>query len=203
MQHPDFERAFASDEKVITIGTLGLPSGSVVACDPYFCAGAQPFMRSVKTGESAVQLRLAKSQLGERIAIARLLIRPDMEPAAFEPATRAGDAGTFSVDSGTASYMDEVTRQAFAEHLAKYYRKNPDGNYYGDVIDAEFRKSSADPNNPGDAGKWALHRIPGTELTVAMFASGLGDGSYNSWWGLSTSGDVVSLLTDFGILDKR
>jgi hypothetical protein len=200
--HPrDYKRAFAADADVIDIGKLDLPSGSVVACDPYFCASAHPFSRHVPAGKYEVQVcRKTSPEWGERIALARLHILPDVNAVAFEPATRGvGDAGRFFVDSGIASYMDDVTRVVFAEHLANYYRSHPDGNYYADVIEAELKKSSADPDNPLDSGKWTLHRVPGTELTVAMFASGLGDGWYTSWWGLSESGDVVSLVTDFGL----
>jgi hypothetical protein len=129
-----------------------------------------------------------------------LCIRLD-EAVAFEPATRGiGDSGRFFVDSGIACYMDDVTRTAFAEVLTNYYRTNPTGNYYTDVLNAEFKASGSDADDPFDLGKWNLHRVPGTELNVAMFASGLGDGWYSSWWGLGESGDVVSLVTDFGLM---
>jgi hypothetical protein len=96
--------------------------------------------------------------------------------------------------------MDEVTRTALTKVLADYHRKFPKGNYYTDVLAGEFKKSAIDPDNPLDLGMWNLHRVPATELNVAMFASGMGDGRYQSWWGLADSGNVVSLVIDFGLV---
>jgi Protein of unknown function (DUF4241) len=202
MPHPRYERAFASDTDVVTIGKLDLPSGRVVVCDPYLCAEAHSFSRLAPPGEYDVQVRrLNSSEWGERIAFARLLIRPGDAVASFELATRgAGDSGRFLVNSGVASYMDDVTRVVFAEVLVNYYGRNPGGNYYTDVLEAEFKKSAVDQTNPLDPGRWNLHRLPGTELSVAMFASGLGDGAYQSWWGFAASGHLVSLVTDFLLL---
>jgi hypothetical protein len=33
-----------------------------------------------------------------------------------------------------------------------------------------------------------------------MFQSGLGDGTYQSYWGLAESGEIVALITDFGLI---
>ena len=71
--------------------------------------------------------------------------------------------------------------------------------YYTDVLGPEMEKS-ADPSDPADPGRWAVHRVPGSELEVAVFAAGLGDGAYRSWWGLGAGGQAVSLVTDFGLL---
>ena len=103
------------------------------------------------------------------------------------------------MDSGVASYMDEVTRAAFAEVLANHYRKHPDGNYYSDVLEAEFKRS-ARPDDPEDLGRWNVHLLPGTDLNIVMFSGGLGDGRYESWWGVGENGGVVSLVTDFRLL---
>lgn len=202
MAHPQYERMFASEADVVTIGKLALPSGRVVVCDPFFCASATSLSRPVPPGEYDVQLRrFTSSELGERIALARLLIGPGEPAVSFDIATRGpGDSRQVLVSSGIASYMDEVTRAAFAEVLVNYYRKHPDGNYYTDVLADEFKKSVLNRDNPHDPGQWNLHRLPGTELNVAMFASGLGDGSYASCWGLAATGEVVSLITDFGLL---
>ena len=201
MAHPQYEHAFASEADVITIGNLVLPSGLVVVCDPYFCVDAHYFSRRVPPGEYNVQVRrLTSPEWGERIALARLLIRPGEAVVSFEFATRgAGDSGRFLIDSGVASYMDEVTRAAFADVLASYYENHLEGNYYTDVLQSEFKRSALDQDNPLDRGNWNLHRVPGTELNIAMFASGLGDGAYVSWWGLAASGEVVYLVTDFGL----
>jgi hypothetical protein len=135
------------------------------------------------------------------VALAKLILRPAKRAASFELATREpGDSGQFIVGSGMASFMDEVTRTAFARLLADYYAQHPSGNYYTDVLEREFKRSAANRDDPLEAGLWNIHRIPRTQSKIAMFASGLGDGGYRSWWGLGPDGEVVSLITDFGLL---
>ena len=196
MAQADYDAAFAKGEDVISIGKLHLPSGRVVACDPFFAADARPFQRAVDPGDYEVQLRRVTSpEWGDRIALARLLVHPRTKAASFESA-----GGGYSVDSGIGSFMDDETRAAFSALQMKFYQEHRSGNYYTDVLEKEFKKSAKQQDDPLDVGAWALHRVSGTKLNIAMFASGLGDGAYASWWGLSAGGDVVSLVTDFGLL---
>ena len=201
MSQHTYDDEFAAPHEVITLGGLLLPSGRVAACDPYFCASATPFARRVSPGGYEVQLRRVRSEeWGRRIALARIVFRPGARARAFEPAATEGGVGAYFVDSGVGSFMDETTRQAFAELLANYYRANPRGNYYTDVLAAEFKRSADDPDDPGDIGRWNMHNLPGSGLNVAMFGSGLGDGSYESFWGVGEDGEATSLVTDFKIL---
>lgn len=202
MSNLTYEEAFASPHQVVTVGKLHLPSGKIVACDPYFCANAAPFTRQVAPGNYDVQLYLSNShEWGQRIALARILFRPGATAVAFEEAFKPdADSSGYFVDSGVGSFMDELTREKFAEVLAKFYRSHPMGNYYTDVLAKEFKRNAANLQNPNDLGKWNLHKLPDSDLKVAMFASGLGDGYYESYWGLSEDGTIVSLITDFKIL---
>lgn len=202
MAHRQYENLFAPEADLLTIGKVTLPTGRVVVCDPFFCGDATCLSREVPPGEYDVQLRNLASELGQRIALARLVIRPNESATSFEMATYgADDSGHFFVNSGLASYMDERTRVAFADLLSDHYRKQSHANYYDDVLAQEFKKNAVNVGDPLDAGAWNLHRLPGAELNVAIFASGLGDGAYQSWWGLANSGEIVSLVTDFGLLD--
>ena len=198
----EYEGAFAPNADVTTIGKLGLPSGHLVACDPYFCAEARSFSRTVPPGNYEVQLQRSTSkEWGERIAFSRLVIQPHVAVASYELATRSpSDHGRIAIEAGVAAYMDDTARTAFASVLAHYSEQDPKKNYYIDVLQAEIKRSAVDPENEFDLGKWALHRVPGTQMHIAVFASGLGDGWYKSWWGLSGAGEVASLITDFGIL---
>lgn len=202
MNHLSYEEAFNAAQQVINIGKLHLPSGKVAACDPFFCASAVPFSLKVSPGDYEVQLRSVDSpEWGQRIALARILFTPGKRAIAFEKALKEGtDSSGYFVDSGLGSFMDELTRQAFAEALAEFYRANPAGNYYDDVLAAEFKRNAADAQDPQDIGRWNLHYLPGSKLNVAMFATGLGDGFFESFWGRNEDGEITSLVTDFGIL---
>lgn len=200
MPQPDFDDGFPNAEQ-ITVGRLDLPTGRIVACDPFFCADAQCFSRSVAPGTYDVNVvRVASPEWGVRIALAQLQIMPGVVAARYETATRGiGDSGLFYIHSGIASYMDEETRVEFGDVLKRYYETHPGGNYYTDILEAEFKRSAIDRDDPFDVGQWNLHRPGGSTQRVAMFSSGLGDGGYTSSWGLSGSGEVVSLVTEFGL----
>ena len=201
MNHLIYEQAFASVHQVITIGKLHLPSGKVVACDPYFCVNAVPFLRTVKPGNYEVQLyRINSQEWGQRIALARILFKPGRTTVFAKALRQCTDSNGYFVDSGIGSFMDALTCQSFAEVFAEYYRSNPHSNYYTDILAAEFKRNAINPQDPNDIGKWNLHYLPNSELNVAMFASGLGDGFFESFWGLNEDGEITSLVSDFRIL---
>jgi uncharacterized protein DUF4241 len=201
MTPTSYDDAFVSSRcEVLTIGTLNLPSGKVVACDPFFCYAGAAFDATVRPGRYEVQLCRAESQgFGKRIALARLLLTSEVKATTYEKAVSATATG-YVVESGLGSFMDELTRQQFAAVLARHYDNAPDANYYDDKLAAELKKSALNPDDPDDTGTWAMHALPGSELNVAIFASGMGDGTYESFWGFDSNRQIVSLTTDFQIL---
>jgi hypothetical protein len=198
----NLDKLFCSDGQILSLGLLHLPSGRIVASDPFFAGIALPFGRTVPPGDYEVQLCMVTlPSFGERVALARVLFQPGKRPVRFEEALKEyADSSRYYVEAGLGSFMDEVTRTQFVEKMARFYHERPEGNYYTDVLAAEFKKSAVRPDDPRDVGKWNMHVLPGSGLNVAMFASGLGDGSYASYWGLDDAGQIVSLTTDFGIL---
>jgi hypothetical protein len=202
MTEPTYAEIFASGDDIVTAGKLHLPTGRIVACDPYFCANALPFDRAVPAGEYDVQLyRTHSAEWGIRFAYARVLLRPAETIAYAKAVFEGADSGAYAVDSGVGSLMDEAARAAFAHQLAQYYRANPCGNYYTDILQHEYRSGSGELAEP-DSGRaqWALHRLPGSDLNVAIFSSGLGDGYFESYWGLAADEEPTFLVTDFGLL---
>ena len=189
-------------KELINMGSLQVPTGQLVACDPFMCAGSAPFTRRVPPGTYAVRLRRTDLQeAGWRIALAMLIIDPDEPAVSIEEAElEQGGADGYFVDSGLGALMDEAARAQLSAVLAAFFRAEPKGNYYDDVLAAEFKHSADDPGDPDDIGQWNMHSLPGTRLNVAMFASGMGDGAYRSYWALGKDGKPVALVTDFGIL---
>ena len=198
-----YDDAFDSSPEVLQIGPLDLPSGQVVACDPFFAGIATPFQRAVPPGQYHVQLRRTElPDEGLRIALVRVVFAPTERAVAYERATRMGiDSNRYSVESGLGSYMDESTRHEFVDVMARYYKQNPDGNYYAAVLADKFRKSALYPDDPDDPGSWAVHVFRAAGPNVVMFASGLGDGAYESFWGIGRRNQIVSLVTDFRLLE--
>jgi hypothetical protein len=202
MTKQEYENAFQNPNVLINVGKLKLDSGKIVACDPYNMRDATYFSFFVPPGNYDVQLvEISLPDYGERIAYARILFIPGDEMASMELA-RCSNPMNHIVGSGLSSFMDEVTRAEFARIFEKFYGDHPKGNYYTDINQAEFKKS-AKTTAPGDDGNWAMHWLPGSELNVAMFSSGLGDGEYRSYWARNKYGKIVALVTDFGIVSKK
>jgi hypothetical protein len=192
------DRGEVDREGYRTLGMLAVPSGALVACDPFFAPEALPFARCVSPGAYPVQLRRVVLQSwGPRVAQARVLFLPDVSVHAREVAERSSGSGRYLVSSGLGSFMDEASRARFSQVLAAFYRNRPAGNYYTDVLESEFERSATtDTPRAGDA---LLHDLPGEALNVAMFASGIGDGAYASYWALDREGRCISLVTDFEV----
>jgi len=197
----DYDQAFAATE-ITAIGPVHLPTGSVVACDPYFADGAEPFLRKSARGIFQVEIGMVQStEWGKRVALARMVFQPGVQAVTFQPAVKdaEGTSGYF-VEAGVGCFMDEAARDALVRAFAAFYERNPQGNYYADVLCAEFKKNAVNPEDPTDTGEWILYHVPGSDLEVAIFTSGLGDGWYESWWGLDRDGQITSLVTDFGLI---
>jgi hypothetical protein len=189
----------------VDVGVLPVPTGKIVICDPFFCASAVPLLESIEPGSYPVRLhRLMVPGWGRRIGAAELVVRSHGAIAAFRPATSASEeTARYFVESGLGSFMDELIRIEFAETLAQFYRNSPSGNYYGDVLEPEFRALCDNPADPFDAGDRNMHAYSDDgHARVAMFSSGLGDGTYESYWGLGEHGEVLSLFTNFLVLSR-
>lgn len=179
----------------LDIGLLGVPSGRIVACDPFVCDGIEAFSRRVPAGKFPVQLAMAEMPDDERVAFARILfadrpavrwemaLRPGQTLAALKPGYIHG----YGVDTGTGAFMDAVTHAPYMAATA------------GEA--ATERLVAALNAAPVASRTWLLR--PFGQANVAMFSSGWGDGFYASYFGLDETGRVVALVTDFGVVEWR
>ncbi|MEU5044205.1 DUF4241 domain-containing protein [Streptomyces griseorubiginosus] len=180
-------------------GELDLPTGQVVASDPFVYLGSgdiEPFTVSVPPGRYRVEAAVAT--LGRpdeppadrphlRVAAARLVIRaepttswelalrPDQDPAELGDDEFYG----YGVDAGTGCFYDAAAEEAFPEAQEDE----------GPLWDA-FENSDWSPGPH-------LVTSPSTGHTLVAFTSGWGDGFYPTWIGRSASGEVTCFLTDF------
>lgn len=173
------------------IGRLRIPSGQLLACDPFFCETARPFAARVPRGEFPLQLALARFGREERVALARLSFLPEpvvrWEPARLQGgAAGPGDAAGYGVDSGTGAFMDLAAWQEVVRRMAREPQAFSE-RLYGEL-----------DRNDAPARAWAVLRLgPGS---MALFSSGWGDGGYASYWGYDRRGRLAALLTDFQVL---
>ncbi|AWW37362.1 MULTISPECIES: DUF4241 domain-containing protein [Streptomyces] len=180
-------------------GELDLPTGQVVACDPFVYLGSgdvEPFTATVAPGRYRVEAAVAT--LGEpgepesddphrRVAAARLVIRD--EPATtWELALLPGqdlaeleddEFFGYGVDAGTGCFYDAAAEKGFPE------TEGDEGPLWDAFQDSDWSA--------------VVHLVtsPDTGNTVAAFTSGWGDGAYPTWIGRTASGEITCFLTDF------
>jgi hypothetical protein len=196
-----------------TVGNVSAPTGRIVACDPFACSDAPAFASEVPPGTYPVLVAIAQFDCsgGERIAAA-LLRLSDAPPVRWEPARWEGDpanatseaddetrgasavddaavTNAYCVDSGFGAFMDEAAIDALIEHIEA-------------EDDDDYLQRRLDALRPAGGAEW--FDIPLDEETganIVLVTSGWGDGKYPCYWGYDTDGDLVCLLTDFGVVN--
>ncbi|MER6317751.1 DUF4241 domain-containing protein [Streptomyces sp. NPDC001581] len=184
-------------------GTLWLPSGRLVACDPMAYPvleeGVPPFHDQVSPGRYRLEAALVTWSLADEppqaspyrdLAAVRLVITEE-PTASWEPALsgarRAGDLGPdelqgYGVDAGLGAFHDAAAWPDFADREATR-----------ELLRAPFLADGY--RHPGP------YVITGPEgHQVAVFQSGWGDGVYPTWTGRDEHGGVTCFLTDFFVV---
>jgi len=211
----DLAEQMAEQELVeIHIGDVNLPTGKIIASDPFFTAEQQPFARTVEPDKYPVYIYMAEiDKLHNRIAYAKIKFRPETSTrwilALTDDMTQEelDDLGEdefygFPVESGLAGFLDAETAEQFIARTEKLQETSPDSNYYDDVLAAEFMEYSGKNNFSRELGDWNDHRVSeDSDNNVVMFSAGWGDGYYPAYWGLNEAGDAVELVIDF-LLDE-
>ncbi|HST59838.1 MAG TPA: DUF4241 domain-containing protein [Longimicrobium sp.] len=177
------------------LGNLVLPTGQIVACDPFVMMEDPPYTRGVPPGRYPVLVNVARINDDERVAYANLRFSDD-PPVRWEMALAPGqDAATlgedeifgYGVDSGTGCFIDAAALKLLAD------RATPENDYSQDLVDL-MEKTYV------HTWSWMDYVLdPGTGANVIAFSSGWGDGAYPSYWGLDETGAAVCLVTDFGL----
>lgn len=210
----DFKPVLDTAElNVVEIGELHLPSGKIIAGDPFFIFDQKPFKQSVKPGSYPVTLFIHKVEEDHyRIAFSKVTFSD-------KPATRWTLALTegisdediknlkkdeffgYGVDAGLSCFTDLETNTLFNNLMNQFDSEHPNGNYYNDVLEEEFKNISGNHPLSRKEGDWNNHFPKKDDKhNVIMFASGWGDGYYPAYWGLDSDGNIVELITDFFVL---
>lgn len=191
-------RSTSGDEitiRVEAIGELVLPSGNVIACEPFGLPGDLPFIRRVAPGRYPVRLSLACFPDDDvRVACAKLelsqepVIRwimalcPGQKPQALEQ----GEFYGYPVDGGTGCFCDASVNECLHQS---------DIDLSEDLLPllAENDKPTWTWSN------FVLDHKSG--LNVISFSTGFGDGYYSSYFGIGEKGAIVALVTDFDVVN--
>ena len=177
-------------------GVVVLPSDRLVASDA-FLIGALPFTFDVPAGRHAVSVLRADFADGDR-RIAAAMVRFGVgDPARWELALVEGqDPATLGPDEIFGYGVDSGTGAFTSPEAAAALDAEADYTTYSDALLAAMPgKTLADPLTANVVVDDTTH------ANVVAFASGFGDGAYPSYAGYDRDGQLVVVLTDFGILD--
>jgi hypothetical protein len=187
--------------EVIDGGTLIITSGVIKAADPFLLTEDAGFIQNVLPGRHPVRFAHPRvhGEFGGRIAFARVDFA--VKPVAYwQMAQVPGqDASTlkpgyifgYGVDAGTGSFMDQAAAKEMLAKLA-------DSDQAQAITDRWIRAGEVSAKAKGL--KFYLEEPVGT-TNIIMFESGWGDGFYASYFGFAADGTVVTLLTDFQVMD--
>lgn len=159
------------------IGSLVLPTGRIVACDPYFDVTQQPFTERVDCGNYPVFLAVDAESRTVALAMVQF---SDGRPTSWS----VTEPGWFPVDSAMACFMD-VT---LARRLMRAKNRGRFDRYWKRVSD-EMEENG---------GNWANvclgESMAANMIVIKTFG---GDGAFSSYWGYSMTGQRVCLVADF------
>lgn len=180
--------------QVHELGQLILPTGGIVACDPFAFPETKPFPLNVPPGQYRVTLSVAHTprhyqrvayamvSLSDRPALRwKMALLPGQNTNTLEPDQFFG----YGVDAGTGCFMDASIASVLAQRMWNH------DDWDKDLI-MEMEKTRV------PSWDWLNATIdPETGANLIAFSSGWGDGAYPCYWGYDAEGNVVNLITDF------
>jgi hypothetical protein len=175
------------------LGDLFLPTGELVACDPFVTPEAQPFKLMFPCGAFPVILSVAEIATDQRVAYATIRFK-ESAPVAWEMMTTGNhDASTleaghifgYGVDSGTGSFMDRSAGELLSRKMA---------------AETDFFETMMAEMDKTYRHTWSWLDMKFGRGNLIAFSSGYGDGVYATYAGFDSNGEVAVVVTDFAVL---
>ena len=183
-----------TDVDTIDIGTVSFPTGRILACDPLIeLEDRPPYIQAVPPGtyptvSDARPVRYDLAMIGDE----------DLDEELED-----GDYFGFCVDAGMGCIADVETQKAFREYWAKRLEEDEDIDPYNDLFCDLLEESyNENPRYQRDGGDWVNWTVPGTDLSIPIFASGWGDGVYPCYFGYDSDGNVCGVYILFIDLEE-
>jgi hypothetical protein len=178
------------------VGDLLLPTGQLVACDPFVSPEAEAFNLLLPSGTFPVVLSVAEIATDQRVAFATIRFKQtapvkwemmatgDHDPAKLEPGHMFG----YGVDSGTGCFMDFSAGQVLAQKMNKQ-------NDFFQTLISEMDKTYRHT--------WSWLNMRFGDGNLIAFSSGEGDGLYATYSGFDSRDEICVVLTDFMVVDSE
>jgi hypothetical protein len=175
------------------VGDLQLPTGQLVACDPFVFPEMEPFSLLLPRGTFPVVLSVARTATDQRVAFATLRAKQSV-PITWKMMTlgqqdtsklKDGELFGYPVDAGTGCFMD----RSVGRILTQTMREKSD---FYEVMIAEMERTYTHT--------WSWIDMKFGDGNLVAFSSGYGDGVYATYAGFDSDGDLCVVVTDFGVI---
>lgn len=174
------------------IGTLKLISGHLIACDPYWMRyNKEAYTQKLPIGEYPVSITIVQfsERTDERITFAaihlantkpirwEMMLRPKQDVSKLNDEQFYG----YGVDAGTGCFVDQK--------VAEYIDEDEFEQEMVDKLDEEMKERYEYTRT------WGSIKVK--DISIVVFSSGWGDGSYPTFAGFDENNQLVAVVTDF------
>lgn len=176
----EVDNGITTNTRTLDAGHLTLPTGRIVASDPFLDPWTEPFTVRVPPGVYPVFLAIMQND----VALAMVSFG-EGPPVSWQSA----DPPMFGVDSGHGCLMDQK--------VCRFLRQKAEADRY-----ERYSKAFQEALDEGD-GLWG-HRCIDREsgANVVLFRTWGGDGRFASYFGYATDGSLACLVTDMHLADE-
>lgn len=194
-----FENDFVTSPVLesLYLGSLPLPSGRLVICDPLLTVDMPSLDIEIRPGSYPIHLHIERET--GCVAYAELVICPGQRvdtwamaclPGQEVSELKEGEIYGFSVESGLAMMMDEEAQRALNEEEQRLFDQKGEAfcGLYTEVLEGAFCIGNQ------EYSPWAMVEVGGHKM--AGFAAGYGTGFYSSWVGYSASKEVIKIVCE-------
>ncbi len=194
---------------VLEIGDVYFPTGKIFACDPIVeLEDMPPFMQTIPSGTYPVKICVVPSEkYGNRYACVKVQISKQ-KPVRYDLGMQGNENLDeelkedsffgFGVDAGMGCIADVKAQEAFNIYWKKLMNEDSDidayNNLFCDLLEENAKKY---PKYQRKYGDWLNWKVPNTECSIPIFASGWGDGVYPCYFGYDSEGNVCGVYVHF------
>ncbi|MFN8256893.1 MAG: DUF4241 domain-containing protein [Bacteroidales bacterium] len=190
-------------KEVRKIGTLHVPTGRIVVCDPLAEPETDPLVQDFPKGDFPVYLYFTKNN---DIAFAELRFSEktaekwQMALLEEEDTDELEENEIFGyvVSSSLGCFMDTKGQEKMLRHEMQLMEEMGDDflSYYDNYMDNLFYGKGAESELYATVKPFQEEKD-----NVIVFQAGMGEGFYASYIGFDSQGIPVKLVTDFNIID--
>jgi len=182
----------------IWLNGLFIPSGKIVTGDPFSLPDAAIIL-TIEPGNYNVEL-IYKDCLewGYRVAYAILHLHEVGGISQWKSAKTIFGITTIPVDSGLACIADVETSLLFNKLLLEWKSNNSGKNYFEAVLKNQIQRKVLHSDRINTFGLFSPF---GDKKNLAVFESGMGDGSYKMYLGFNQKKQPQLFVLDFDILN--